>query len=165
MELRRHALRGRWVLWAHLPNVDKWSLDSYIKLLTLTTVEESIAIMEALPTVVIETCMLFLMREGITPIWEDPRNASGGCFSYKVMDGSGISRAWKEMCYSACGETLSEREPRFNDIVNGITISRKKTFCIIKIWTSTDRYQDPTIVTNKLTLCPAKGCLFKRHAE
>ena len=28
--------------------------------------------------------MLFLMRDGIQPIWEDEKNRNGGCFSYKI---------------------------------------------------------------------------------
>ena len=30
--------------------------------------------------------MLFVMRNGINPMWEDPKNKDGGCFSYKISN-------------------------------------------------------------------------------
>ena len=81
-----HPLTDKWVLWAHLPHDIDWSVNSYKKIFTLTTVEETIAIMETIPEILVKNCMLFLMKEGIKPTWEDPRNRDGGCFSYKILN-------------------------------------------------------------------------------
>ena len=35
---------------------------------------------------IVKNTMLFLMRSGITPLWEDPKNRYGGCFSFKVVN-------------------------------------------------------------------------------
>jgi hypothetical protein len=59
------------------------------------------------------------------------------------------------------GETLCS-EPELNKHVNGITISPKNNFCIIKIWLDTSNYQDPGIVSSILNLSK-QGCIFKRH--
>ena len=80
-----HKLSDKWALWAHLPHNTDWSIKSYIKISTLSTVEEPIGVTESLPTLLVENCMLFLMRDGIKPTWEDPKNRNGGCFSYKVL--------------------------------------------------------------------------------
>jgi len=67
-------LSDKWTLWAHLPHNTDWTLKSYIPISTFATVEETIAITESLPPALVENCMLFMMRAGITPMWEDPKN-------------------------------------------------------------------------------------------
>ena len=79
-----HQLANRWTLWAHLPHNTDWSITSYIPIATFTTVEDTLAVTETLPSILVENCMLFIMKEGIKPTWEDPKNRNGGCFSYKV---------------------------------------------------------------------------------
>ena len=76
-----HDLSDKWTLWAHLPHDTDWSIKSYIPISTFTTVEDTIAVTETLPSVMVENCMLFMMKEGIKPTWEDPKNRNGGCFS------------------------------------------------------------------------------------
>ena len=78
--------------------------------------------------------MLFVMKKGIKPTWEDDANRDGGCFSYKINNKSVIN-VWTNLTYSLMGEELSENEG-LRENVNGITISPKKNFCIIKIPTT-----------------------------
>ena len=80
-----HLLSDKWVLWAHLPHDTDWSLKSYKSISGIESVEEIIALYGALPDQVIKNCMLFLMLDGVNPTWEDPKNAKGGCFSYKSV--------------------------------------------------------------------------------
>ena len=63
--------------------------------------------------------------------------------------------------YALVGETLS-CDKEFIKNINGITISPKKNFCILKIWLSNCNYQDPTLIINIKGL-ENRGCLFKRH--
>ena len=113
-----------------------------------------------MPEKLIKNCMLFLMRMGVTPTWEDAKNRNGGCFSLKISNKI-VSSIWRRLSYVLMGETLS------NDIkllrsFNGITISPKKSFCIIKVWLSNCQNQNP----QKLTAIPGlniHGCLFKKH--
>ena len=105
--------------------------------------------------------MLFVMRAGITPMWEDIKNRDGGCFSFKVANRI-VHEVWKNLFYSLCGETLSENS-KYNKNINGITISPKKNFCIIKIWLINCDLQDPSILTHIPNLSK-QGCLFKKHA-
>jgi hypothetical protein len=156
-----HKLSDNWSLWAHLPHDTDWSIKSYKKVYTMKSVEEAIAITETLPDVLVKNCMLFLMREGIKPIWEDPKNRSGGCFSYKVSN-SKVYETWKELSYVLVGDTIS-KQISFVANVTGITISPKKNFCIIKIWTNNCVNQNPEIVTSEITGISSQGCLFKKH--
>lgn len=156
-----HPLSNKWTLWAHLPHDTDWSIKSYIPISTFTTVEDAIAVTETLPSVMVENCMLFLMKEGINPTWEDPKNRNGGVFSYKITN-KHVCKAWKDLTYVVVGETVS-KNTSFVNCVNGITISPKKNFCIIKIWMSDCNNQNPQVVTTDMKLLSPQGCLFKKH--
>jgi hypothetical protein len=156
-----HILSDKWTLWAHLPHNTDWSIKSYIPIFTFTSVEDTIAVTENLPGVLIENCMLFIMREGIKPTWEDPRNRNGGCFSYKVVN-KNVHKVWKDLTYVLVGGAISKL-PEFVNSVTGITISPKKNFCIVKIWLSNCANQNPAVVTNDVKGIIPQGCLFKKH--
>jgi hypothetical protein len=155
-----HKLSDKWTLWAHLPHNTDWSLKSYIPISTFSTVEETIAVTESLPPQLVENCMLFMMKEGIIPMWEDKKNRDGGCFSYKVMN-KNVPKAWSDLIYRIVGGSISNNAA-FVKSVTGITISPKKNFCIIKIWMTNCDHQNPAAVAPVKGLL-AQGCLFKKH--
>jgi hypothetical protein len=155
-----HNLSDKWTLWAHLPHNTDWSLKSYIPICTFTTIEETVAVTESLPSALVENCMLFIMRYGINPMWEDQKNRNGGCFSYKVLN-KNVVKAWSELTYRVVGGSISNGNA-FVKSVTGITISPKKNFCIIKIWMSNCDHQNPTVVLPIKGL-QSQGCLFKKH--
>jgi len=158
--MQTHPLNCNWCIWTHLPHDTDWSLNSYTNLFTCKTLEEAIAISNVLPSKVIQNCMLFIMREGITPLWEDPQNKEGGCFSYKLSN-KAIYESWQKLTYSLVGENLSNNE-KLQSQINGITVSPKKNFCIIKIWLSSCEFQDASSITCKDAI-DHHGCLFKKH--
>jgi hypothetical protein len=100
------------------------------------------------------------MREGIDPMWEHPDNRDGGCFSYKVGNKS-VAQVWKNLSYILAGETLTNNH-KMGKIINGITISPKRSFCIVKVWLKNCKIQNPEKLSNVPGLNPA-GCIFKRH--
>ena len=157
----QHSLIDKWNLYYHLPHNKNWDLASYTIIMnSIDTVEKVIALNETIHENVVKNCMLFVMRDGITPMWEDPRNRNGGCFSYKVINKS-VAEVWRNLFYGLCGESLCV-DNKNNKHVNGITISPKKNFCIIKIWLDTSSLQDPNIIIQIPNLLK-QGCLFKKH--
>ena len=155
-------LSGKWNLYYHLPTDKNWDLNSYKLIMgNIDNVDKLIALNESLPENIVKHCMLFVMREGITPMWEDKKNRSGGAFSFKVINKQ-VHSVWKSLFYSICGETLAI-DKKYNSKINGITISPKKNFCIIKIWMSSCDLQDSSIITNIPNLSK-QGCLFKSHS-
>tara|TARA_B100001057_G_scaffold281501_1_gene281857 strand:- start:415 stop:942 length:528 start_codon:yes stop_codon:yes gene_type:complete len=154
-----HRLYDNWTLWAHLPHDTDWSLSSYYKIITLETIEDALLLFETFPEVMVTNCMLFLMRAGINPTWEDANNRNGGSFSYKINNRT-VPYCWKNLSYVLLGETLTP--PNKSKFITGITISPKKNFCIIKIWLSNCDNNDPDIITN-IDGLPKHGCLFKKH--
>ena len=103
-----HNLTDKWTLWAHLPHDIDWTTKSYKKIYTIDTVESAIAIMETMPEVLVKNCMLFIMRDGIAPVWEDPQNRTGGCFSYKIAN-KNVYEVWRDLSYVLMGETISQQ--------------------------------------------------------
>jgi len=156
-----HQLSSKWTLWAHLPHDSDWSIQSYKSIYTYKYVEEVIAINETIPNHLVENCMLFLMKEGIKPTWEDPKNRNGGCFSYKISN-KNVANVWKELNYVVTGYTISKHQ-HFVKYVTGITISPKKHFCIIKVWMENCLNQNPNDVTDEIPFLNSHGCIFKKH--
>lgn len=152
-----HELGDSWTLWAHLPHDTDWSVKSYKKILTFNTIEQAIALYETIPTPMVKNCMLFLMRDGIQPMWEDPQNKDGGCFSYKIKNNQ-IEDTWKNVSYMMLGETITKSKAR----INGATISPKKNFSILKIWLASCTEQNPQVIEKGAGVV-SNGCLFKRH--
>lgn len=161
MSPQLQMLNDKWVLYHHLPSEKDWTLAGY-KILDkdISTVEHVVSLKDALPEKMIKYSMMFFMRDGITPLWEDPRNCTGGCFSYKVFN-KHVEQVWKDMMCLITGESLLVNGAD-NKSVNGITISPKKNFCIIKIWICDMEHQDPKIV-NHVENLTRHGSVFKTH--
>ena len=161
MDNNLHLLQNKWNLWAHLPHDTDWTVNSYKLIYKFLSVEDTIAIIQTLPEILVKNCMLFIMKDGISPVWEDSKNREGGCFSYKVSN-KNVYEVWRDLTYILVGETISTN-PSFVTNVTGITISPKKNFCIIKIWMTNCLFQNPSIVTLDINEITPKGCLFKKH--
>lgn len=156
------TLHGKWNIYYHLPNDKNWDLSSY-KILQkdMQTVEQLVAFNEYLPEKIVKYCMLFVMRENINPTWEDKQNRNGGCFSYKISN-KYVYEIWKALLYALAGESLT-KDPAHASLVNGITISPKKNFCIVKIWLKDCTVQNPNEIIDIPNLS-TQGCLFRKHA-
>lgn len=154
-----YKLLDSWVLWAHLPHDTDWTLDSYKFVCEINSVKTAVNLFENLPETIIKNCMLFLMRKGIKPTWEDPKNLNGGSFSFKINN-KFVINSWKSLSYVLLGETLTKEE--YSNNISGISVSPKKNFCIVKIWLSNCDNTNPNILTDIEGLAK-NGCLFKKH--
>ena len=121
--------------------------------------EKTNAINEYIPDKFIKSCSLFVMRNNIKPMWEALENKEGGAFSYKVSN-KNIGNVWKNLLCMLTGNSLTNEN--IEPIVNGITISPKKNFCIIKIWLANCDNQNPDVI-NQIEGLSSYGCLFKKH--
>ena len=157
-----HKLIDTWSLYHHLPTNGNWALSGYEKISsTINSVEKVISIMNLLNEHMITHSMWFVMKDNITPIWEDPKNVSGGNFSYKVVN-KYVFTVWKQLMFMLCGGTLCVNKNN-NVFINGITISPKKNFCIIKIWLN-KVIHDVSIINNIDNLMN-HGSVFKKHDD
>ena len=97
------------------------------------------------------------MRKGINPLWEDSNNINGGCWSFKIPKGNMLNY-WTELSIFLLGETISTR----SNNINGLSISPKKTFCILKIWNKDTTLNDPKLL-NKNMKISFDTCIYKKH--
>lgn len=158
----QHKLSDKWVLWAHLPHDTDWSLKSYIKIMNITDLEGLLMVQRAIPEKMVKNCMLFMMKSGVNPTWEDPKNREGGCFSFKISNKS-VFNSWNKLLLALSSNNISNND-KFLDKVTGVTISPKKTFCIIKIWMESVQFQSVMMLEN-INFMNVHGCIFKRHND
>lgn len=136
-------LNDIWSFYFHDPYDEKWTYDSYKKICDITSVEEFWGV-NNLVSDKIQHGMFFLMREHVFPCWDDENNKAGGCVSIKVLKNELVT-FWEELCARVLGETLlTEGNETMWNYVNGISVSPKKHFCIIKLWIKTPDLAKPS---------------------
>ena len=153
-------LSDNWTFYIHLQENKDWSIDSYIKIMNFNNVEEAILLNDEINYDLIKKSMLFLMKEDIFPTWEHEKNRDGGCFSFKVFN-KDVAFVWKQLYYCLIGNSLTA-DIEANKCINGITVSPKKKFCIVKVWMNGCQYNDTKIFT-KIDGLDIDGCIFKKH--
>ena len=156
-----HAINSTWNLWFHKCDDDKWDFASYNKLASFNNLEDFSIVSNALDEVHIENSMLFMMRGNIKPMWEAEENVSGGCLSFKIYK-KNIYESWNQLTYFLIGEKVLKNESD-NLKVNGISISPKKTFSILKIWFSDKTINDPKFLNN-MNLFKFEDAIYKAHS-
>jgi len=152
-------LNSRWNFYIHLQNDDNWDYSGYHKIITLKHAEETILLNEEISFDLIKKTMLFVMRENIKPMWEDIQNQDGGGFSFKVHN-KNIEFVWKKLFYLLVGESLTNKS--VFESINGISLSPKKSFCIVKIWMKDCKLINPSIFQD-IEYMDKNTCIFKKH--
>ena len=109
---------------------------------------------------IVENSMLFMMRDGIKPP-KDEKNVPGGCWSFKITKGN-LNEVWLNLSAYLCGETLISNKKNYK-LLNGISISPKKNFCIVKKYGIVIKKQNSLELLNKIEDLPFDTCIFKEH--
>jgi len=134
-------LNDAWKLYFHAPADPNWNDDSYTDLGRITTIEEYALVQQAL-TPGLHQGMFFLFREDIRPVWNDPANIDGCCLSMKVLKGE-AAKLWVGLASRLLGESLlkPQRADEWAQVC-GISISPKRSFCILKVWLGSEELGD-----------------------
>tara|TARA_B100001109_G_scaffold255127_1_gene256844 strand:- start:1093 stop:1581 length:489 start_codon:yes stop_codon:yes gene_type:complete len=131
-----HKLNTNFTLYFHDPLSYNWTLDSYVKITDIKTIEDYWEINYLLREY-LHLGMFFLMKDGISPLWDESNNNYS--FSLKVLKNESLWY-WNHINSYLLGGNFLNSEYNNNkdntNTINGITISPKKNFCIIKIWLS-----------------------------
>ena len=84
--LQNAAFSTPWHLWYH-HELDNWKISGYRKIFTINTISDFWDLHNNIEYIGgINNQNFFLMRDGVEPIWEDPKNRNGGCWSIKLSD-------------------------------------------------------------------------------
>lgn len=128
-----NKLNTNYNLYFHDPYSYDWNLSSYEKLTDIKSIEDYSQI-ELLTREIIHLGMFFTMRENVSPLWNETNNNYS--FSIKILKNDAMWY-WNYFNSLLLGENLlKDKYVKKWDILNGISISPKKNFCIIKIWAS-----------------------------
>jgi len=61
-------LSNEWTLWSHLPHEKDWSINGYKVISKFNTVGTTVGVCKSIPPILIQTSMLYLMKNSIKPI-------------------------------------------------------------------------------------------------
>ena len=151
-----------WTLYFHDPDDAAWTQDSYKQLGNVSTVHDWIHAELAFGSFWSKG-MFFLMREHILPLWEDSYNKNGGCLSYKVNKPD-VARVWCKLCAQVLGNTLVDNSDIVpHDAVCGVSISPKRSYCILRIWIGSCDHGKPELY--KLDAPEYTQVLWKTHEK
>lgn len=110
---------------------------------------------------------LHFMKNGIRPVWEDPRNENGGAWSFKVNKTS-TATVWRELLMFLIGEQFEEYVAADDDVF-GLSVSSRFNADIFTIWNKNSNAYEKAKVVEKLkeTLDPIElqSPYYKAHRE
>lgn len=152
-------LNNNWDLWFHSITDNKWGKSSYKKIFTIDSLFDYKYILDNFEQDHYQNGMFFCMKENIFPNWEDPDNRNGGCLSFKIPS-TEIIKEWRDLLLTVISENLVSLEN--SDEINGISISPKKEFNIIKIWFKNTNF-DYKKEIEEYSLITFNNALYKKH--
>lgn len=125
------SLNNTWIIWYHHEK-DNWKITGYKTIYKISSPCEFWQFYNNWNKIGgITNKHFFIMKQGITPIWEDINNINGGCWSFKISEIL-ASNLWEELSVYLVCECLCLSIP---DEIIGLSICLKKNNnCIIKIW-------------------------------
>ena len=139
-----------YILWYHSVTDKSWSLDSYKNICVdlpgnvIRTARQLWEVYNELSNV-FTAGFFFLLKEGISPRWEEPPNDRGGYWSFRIRKDN-ADKIWIKLSAALVGNTITE-DKKLLDTISGISISSKIANCVIKVW-NTDKNIN---YTNKFT--------------
>ena len=152
-------LKEEWVLWYHSINDNKWCKSSYKELFSLKELYDIKLMLNIFKQNHYQNGMFFVMKKGIFPNWEDPNNRLGGCLSFKISSTNVIAE-WRDILVKCILDELLNED---NDKINGLSISPKKEFNIIKIWFSDSIEYKTKFIENNNSDVILSNSLYKKH--
>ena len=140
-------LKYNLVIWYHYDK-DNWTITGYKQLYTIKTIQEFWQIYNNWTKVGgITNKHYFIMKEGVSPIWEDELNKNGGSWSYKIQEDF-VEELWEDLSIYFVCEQLCPTIP--NEIM-GLSIRlRKNNEVVIKIWNNDSKHNSLKLINEKL---------------
>ena len=156
--MNTYVLKNKWTLWYHSINNKNWDNNSYVKVIEIKTLLDYKLLDNIFKINHLQNGMFFLMKNDIFPTWEDPKNRLGGCISFKYNNN--ILKEWMKIILLLITENLSD--DNINEI-NGLSISPKKEFNIVKVWIKDDSKDYMSIVKEYEPLVKLDKSIYKKH--
>ena len=124
------AFDNEWNLWYH-NSKDDWTINGYKKIYSIKNISDYWKLYNNWDKFGgVNNKHFFLMKNNVTPIWEDPVNKSGGCWSFKINE-SNSQDLWNDLSLYLVTENMSLIK---NDILGLSVCLKKNNFSVVKIW-------------------------------
>jgi hypothetical protein len=120
---------GSWTLYFHSPDETKWTLNTFIGLGAMKTWRDFWTIMDELQLEYLSNGMFFLMRDPFPPLWESHHHIRGGCYSFRCQKAEAPD-IYINHIIAVMMNVLTDSTNQ----INGLSISPKRGFNIIKAW-------------------------------
>ncbi len=154
-----------WHLWYH-HELDNWKTSGYRKIFTINNIKDFWDLHSNIEYIGgINNQNFFLMRDGVDPIWEDPHNRDGGCWSIKLTETHRNFNIWLKIAIHMLGETMF-KDSSLDDkkIITGLSINlRNTTTTIIKIWNSSTKYSSIKLLNDNITNEFGYNIIYKKN--
>jgi hypothetical protein len=131
-----YKFNNNWTLWFHSLNNNEWNNSSYEKIIDICDLYDYNIILENLKSNHLQNGMFFMMKEDIFPTWEYPDNREGCSISFKVP-ASCLKENWDILIKNIITENIFKNNVDIERL-NGVSISPKREFNIIKLWLKND---------------------------
>ena len=148
---------GPWTLYFHSSAETKWTLNTFVKIGTIVTWNHFWAIMDAIGIESFSEGMFFMMRDPSPPLWESHYHIRGGCYSFRCHK-KNVPTVFLDYIIAAMINTASTDSDNF---INGLSISPKRGFNIIKVWNSdSQKFHTPTDINCTLNAVQANEIIY-----
>ena len=128
---------SNWNIWYH-HSLNDWSVNGYKNIFSIKSIEQFWNFNNNIDCLGgINNLHFFLMRDNITPIWEDINNRNGGSWSVLVPIEEAYT-IWEQLTVDIVGETLINKPL----LITGLSINQKNNISIIKIWNNDKNIKD-----------------------
>ena len=139
---------GSWTVYFHSPEETKWTLNTFVSLGSMKTWHQFWSIMEVLKTESFSDGMFFLMRDPAPPLWESHYHIRGGCYSFRCQKKEAADVYLTYISAAMLGGAATSDDNK----INGISISPKRGFNIIKVWnTDAQKFSQPSTLCTSIS--------------
>jgi translation initiation factor 4E len=140
-------LKYSWILWYHYDK-DNWKLSGYKHIYKIDNIINFWKLYNNFNVIGgISNKHFFLMRENITPLWEDNENINGGCWSFKVCENQ-ADELWEDLSVYLLINKLC---PTISDEIVGLSICLKKNNnVVIKIWNTNSKNNSLKLINENI---------------
>jgi len=153
------ATPSRVVLWFHSQVNPDWSPSSYERVFETGDAEELGSLLRATAPIV-PSGVFFAMKAESFPAWEHPSHQGGGCMSYTIPCGeAGDFFAHTVASALSPGWILPE------EAVNGVSVSPKKGYCVVRIWLRCHPGMTDAEISDSLRLLTTAQIQYKSHQD
>tara|TARA_B110000977_G_C11053029_1_gene483019 strand:- start:318 stop:797 length:480 start_codon:yes stop_codon:yes gene_type:complete len=125
----KYELKDTWNVWYHSKKNSSWNNQSYKNIIAIENLYDLKYLNDIINLDYLKNGMFFIMRNDIFPTWEHPDNRKGCCISYKIYDNLVINK-WNYIV----NHIVNDKIDVSNNEINGVSISPKKSYSILKIW-------------------------------